>query len=108
MSSGFRPTREEQIKQLEQLGESEVRYLLADPFGIRRFERHVAEEWLRQEEDKRDLEASKLRDERETKTLKIAEKASSDARSARITAIIAATVAAAATIISAVIKANSP
>lgn len=111
MLPGMPPPREDQIKELERLGESEVRYLLVSEPGLihsHHFERHVAEEWLRQKGQEREIEAFSKRDDREIKILKIAEKASADARSARITAIIAATIAAAATIISAVIKANTP
>jgi len=86
------------ITEFEQIGEVDLRYKIAH----RTFSgnRSLAEEWLKQQDQSR-------RDERETKLLKIAERASTDARSARIAAIIAATIAAAATIISAVIKVNS-
>jgi len=63
-------------------------------------DREVALEWLRQQSESR-------RDEREREMLKIANKASSDARWARVAAIIAAAIAATATIISAYIKVNS-
>lgn len=104
----FPPSREDQIETLKELGESQVRYLLANPVERHPdFDRHVAEEWLRQREQSRSLEASDRRDAREIEMLKIAKKASSDARSARIIAIIAAAIAAMATIISAIIKVTS-
>lgn len=102
------PPLEDQIETLAEWGETEVRYLLANPVGRHPdFDRHVAEEWLRHLEAERLSTSSSRRDAREEETLKIAKKASSDARSARITAIIATAIAAMATIISAIIKVNS-
>jgi len=98
--------REKQIKTLERLGKSEVKYLLANQGSHHPgFERNVAEEWLRQKEDERTTFSSARRDAREEETLSIARKASTDARSARIAAIIAAAIAAIATIIAAYIAA---
>lgn len=87
-----------EILRIEEIGETDLRYMLAHGsfFG----DRQVAEEWLRQQSESR-------RDEREKEMLKIANKASSDARWARVAAIIAAAIAATATIISAYIKVNS-
>ena len=86
------------IEEIGEIGETDLRYMLAH--GSFTGEREVAEEWLRQQSESR-------RDEREAKMLKIVESARADASSARIAAIIAATIAAAATIISAYIKVNS-
>jgi len=78
---GMLPPREKQIKILERLGESEVRYLLTD-FSHHDFDPRVAEEWLRQKEDLRVAVSSAKRDEREEETLKIAKSAAEAAAEA--------------------------
>ena len=87
-----------EIQEIEKIGEMDLRYKLAN--NTFTGNRKLAEEWLKLQDQSR-------RDERETRMLKIAESARTDARSARIAAIISATIAAAATIISTVIKINS-
>ena len=104
MLPGIPLPRKEQIEKLNKLGESEVRYLISCQTIIHQdFDRRVAEEWLRQKVDEREEDTISRRDAREEETLEIARKASLDARDARIMAIIATAIAAAATIIAAYI-----
>jgi hypothetical protein len=91
----FFPSHEEEIRKFEAVGETELRYKMAQGTFFGNF--RLAEEWLRQQEQSR-------RDARQTEMLKIANKASSDARSARIVALIAAAIAAMTAIITTYIK----
>lgn len=81
MLPGMPAPRKEQINELERLGESEVRYLLSS-MRTGNFERHVAEEWLRQKELERAADSSARRDAREEETLSIAKRAADAASEA--------------------------
>lgn len=94
MLPGMLSSREEQIKELERLGESHVRYLLADITNRPNFDERIAEEWLRQQVSARESEAAHARDAREEETLSIAREANKFARNANIWAAIAAIIAA--------------
>lgn len=83
------------------MGETEVRYLLADPGQTDITDREVAAEWLRQLEASRASALSERRDAREERMAASADSIRKDARSARIAAIAAAIIAAIATIFSA-------
>lgn len=72
MLPGMLPSREKQLLELERLGESEVRYFLADMMETKNFDEIIAREWLSQREQARYENAALRRDSRESKTLLIA------------------------------------
>ncbi len=76
---------ESYFKEFDQLGESFVRAMIAsDTWALKvdKSKHGAAIEWARQKDEERALAASKIRDEREEQTLKIAEEANRIAVSA--------------------------